>query len=367
MPTLISKLAAQFPWATAPLIVSAPMRVMAGPRLAVAASNAGGLGFIGPGLKTANMLSDLKEASALIKNSDLASLAPTVKTLPVGVGFQLWSDDLDIAVRAVGEFKPCVVWLYAPKEFADLSTWSQRLRGVSPDSQIWIQVGTLGEVRRLLRLSTSASEKPDAIVVQGDEAGGHGRASDRLGLVSLLPEAADAVATSQTDIPLLAAGGIADSRGASAALCLGASGVVLGTRFLAATEARISPGYQREIVRADDGAVSTTRTLLYNHLRGTMGWPEEYSPRTIINLSFVEHKAGTAFEELKKRHDEHLLLGDGGWGPQGRLATYAGASVGLIRDVKDAAEIVREIREGVKKMVRFTEGESGYSPEIRRN
>ncbi|KAL4749610.1 hypothetical protein BDW72DRAFT_177807 [Aspergillus terricola var. indicus] len=356
--SLCSKLAAQFPWAAAPLIVSAPMRVMAGPKLAVAASTAGGLGFIGPGVKTANMLSDLEEASTLIKNSELASLGSSLKTLPVGVGFQVWSDDLDTAVRVVGEFKPCVVWLFAPREFPDLATWSQRLRGVSPDSHIWIQVGTLGEVRRLLsmRTSTSTRETPDAIVVQGSEAGGHGRASDGLGLVSLLPEAADAVATSQTpEIPLLAAGGIADARGASAALCLGASGVVLGTRFLTATEARINPGYQREILRADDGAVSTTRTLLYNHLRGITAWPEGYSPRTIINQSFVEHQAGTAFEELKKRHDEHLQLGDGGWGLNGRLATYAGASVGLIHDVKDAGEIVREIRDGVKKMVQFTD------------
>ncbi|CBF74663.1 nitronate monooxygenase [Aspergillus nidulans FGSC A4] len=345
MSTSLSKLAAQFPWAAVPLIVSAPMRVMAGPKLAVAASTAGGLGFIGPGVKTANMLSDLEEASTLIKNSRLASLGPTLKTLPVGVGFQVWSDDLDTATHAVREFKPCVVWLFAPKEFTDLTIWSNTLRDVSPNSQIWIQVGTLSEVKRLLTMGTSTSTRdgPDAIVVQGSEAGGHGRASDGLGLVSLLPEAADAVAASQTpEIPLLAAGGIADTRGASAALCLGASGIVLGTRFLAATEARISSGYQHEILRADDGAVSTTRTLLYNHLRGITTWPEEYSPRTIINQSFVEYRAGTAFEELKKRHDEHLQLGDAGWGPNGRLATYAGASVGLIHEVKDAGDIVRD-------------------------
>ncbi|KAL4971685.1 hypothetical protein BDW66DRAFT_155428 [Aspergillus desertorum] len=288
---------------------------MAGPKLAVAVSTAGGLGFIGPGTKTANMLSDLEEASTLIKNSDLASQVPTLKTLPVGVGFQLWSDDLDVAVRAVPEFKPCVVCLYAPKEFPDLDTWSQRLRAVLPDSQIWVQVGTLGEVKSLLRMSTSASkhEKPDAIVVQGSEAGGHGRANDGLGLVSLLPEAAD-------------------FQGASAALCLGAAGVVLGTRFLAATEARISSGYQREIV-----GPRTTR------------------PRTIINQSFIKHQTGTAFEELKKRHDEHSRLGDGGWGPEGRLATYAGASVGLIHDVKDAGEIVREVRDGLKRTIRLTQ------------
>ena len=121
----------------------------------------------------------------------------------------------------------------------------------------------------------------------------------------------------------------------------------MGTRFLAAAEARISRGYQAEVVRARDGAVSTTRTLLYNHLRGTFGWPEEYSPRTIINRSFVEHQAGRSFEEVKGLHDEALKAGDRGWGPEGRLATYAGAAIGLIHEVKDAGRIVRDVREQV--------------------
>jgi nitronate monooxygenase len=151
---------------------------------------------------------------------------------------------------------------------------------------------------------------------------------------------ADALASSR--IPLFAAGGIADGRGVAAALCLGASGAVMGTRFLAASEARIRRGYQDEIVRASDGAASTTRTHLYNHLRGTFGWPEEYTPRTIWNKSFVEQQQGKSFEELKKLHDEAAKDGDNGWGPEGRLATYAGASVGLIHGVKDAEDIVRE-------------------------
>lgn len=118
----------------------------------------------------------------------------------------------------------------------------------------------------------------------------------------------------------------------------------MGTRFLAASEANISRGYQDEIIRATDGAVSTTRTLLYNHLRGTFGWPEEYSPRTIINKSHVEHQEGKPFEELKKLHDKASEAGDSGWGPEGRLATYAGASIGLIHDVKKAEDIVRDVR-----------------------
>ncbi|PYI07028.1 inosine monophosphate dehydrogenase [Aspergillus sclerotiicarbonarius CBS 121057] len=325
---------------------------MCGPALAVAVSRAGGLGFLGPNIKTQNTAADLAEALSLVESlrASSSAISPTTSYLPIGVGFQLWSDDLETAVSAIEKFKPCAVWLFAPAGGQkDLDTWSRRVRAASPGTQIWIQIGTLAEAKGLL----SGVEKPDAVVVQGAEAGGHGRAKDGLGLIALLPEVADALAGSQ--IPLFAAGGIADGRGAAAALCLGASGVVMGTRFLAATEARISRGYQQEVVRASDGAVSTTRTLLYNHMRGTFGWPEEYSPRTIINQSFIEHQAGRPFEELKGLHDEALKAGDAGWGPEGRLATYAGAAIGLIHEVKDAGSVIRDVREQV--LERFGVGE----------
>ena len=318
------------------------MRVMSGPALAVAVSRAGGLGFIGPGAKTQDTTNDLETASSLIQDlrstSTAFSTAPatTKSPLPVGVGYQLWADDLEVATTAIGNHKPCAAWLYAPRQGPkDFDLWSNRFRQASPETQIWIQIGTLKEAQQLLQ----NVEKPDVVVVQGAESGGHGRAKDGIGLITLLPEVADAMAGSQ--IPLIAAGGIADGRGVAAALCLGASGVAMGTRFLAATEARISRGYQDEIVRASDGAVSTTRTLLYNHLRGTFGWPEDYIPRTIINRSHIEKEEGKSFEELKELHDEASKAGDSGWGPNGRLATYAGASIGLIHDVKDAGDIVR--------------------------
>ena len=339
---MAAKFLSHYPWITHPLLVSAPMPVMSGPALAVAVSRAGGLGFIGPGAKTQDTTDDLKTAASLIQEarSTFGTTSPTPESpLPVGVGYQLWADDIDVASAAIKEYKPCGAWLYAPRQGPkDFDLWSQRFRHASPHTQIWIQIGTLKEAHQLLQ----NAEKPDVIVVQGAESGGHGRARDGIGLITLLPEVADAMAESQ--IPLIAAGGIADGRGVAAELCLGAWGAARGTRFLAATEARISRGYQDEIVRASDGAVSTTRTLLYNHLRGTFGWPEEYVPRTIINRSHVEKEEGKSFEELKRLHDEASKAGDSGWGPDGRLATYAGASVGLIHDVKDAGELVRDIR-----------------------
>lgn len=336
----------RLPWITAPLIVGAPMRVFAGPELAVSVSAAGGLGFLGPNTKTENMRSDLEKAREIVtaQNQSSNHLRSTAAraggTLPIGVGFQLWNDDLKVATQLIQQYQPCVAWLYAPHDEKDFTTWSAGIRGACPDTQIWIQLGTVAEVQRLLE----RPHKPDVIVVQGAEAGGHGRAEDGIGVVTLVPEVVDLLHQHRVDIPVIAAGGIADGRGAAAALCLGARGVAMGTRFLATSEARISKGYQQEVVRASDAGTSTTRTLLYNHLRGTFGWPKPYSPRTIINRSHIEHKDGIAFDELKTRHDEAASKGDEGWGPEGRLATYAGASIGLIRDVKPAAHIVRDVQ-----------------------
>jgi nitronate monooxygenase len=325
---------------------------MSGPALAVAVSRAGGLGFIGPGLKTQNVTKDLEEASNLIRKSPIlgAQRAPSSpQTLPVGIGFQLWADDIDTASSAIKRFKPCAAWLFAPRNGqTDIHTWSRRFREASPQTSIWVQIGTVAEAQSIVE----STEKPDVIVVQGAEAGGHGRAHDGMGLISLLPEIADVFAARGVDIPLVAAGGIADGRGAAAAFALGASGVAMGTRFLATNEARIAHGYQAEILRASEGGVSTTRTHLYNHLRGTFGWPEEYSPRTIINRSFVDFQTGRSFEELKVAHDEAVKKGDEAWGPEGRTATYAGAAIGLVKEVKAAEEVVKDVRE-------FVEGVSG--------
>lgn len=345
---MTTRILSALPWVTKPFLVNAPMAVMAGPALAVAVSSAGGLGFIGPGMDTSDTGQNLKEASSIIskaRSTSSLSIPSDHPTFPVGVGFLLWKDDLETAMVEVSIHKPCAVWLYAPRNGqTDLDLWTQRIRSASPASQVWMQIGTVAEARAIVR----SAHQPDVVVVQGVEAGGHGRAHDGMGLITLFPEVADVFKEhGGGSIVLLAAGGIADGRGAAAALCLGASGVVMGTRFLASTEARIKNGYRDAVVGASDGAVSTTRTLLYNHLRGTYGWPEPFSPRVVVNRSWEEHQAGIPFEELKTRHDQDQQKGDAGWGPEGRLATYAGAGVGLIGDIQDAGTIVDRVRKDI--------------------
>ncbi|KAL2174219.1 uncharacterized protein P884DRAFT_287551 [Thermothelomyces heterothallicus CBS 202.75] len=361
--TFRDRLATAYRWTVAPLIVGAPMRVMSGPELAVAVSRAGGLGFIGPGLKPESTAADLETAKGLLLASSSSSpasdssdsfsygIAQRDGVLPVGVGFQLWNGDVDVAAAAVARYRPAAAWLFAPRHGQpDVDAWTRRLREASPETRVWLQVGTL---REALDAARSASP-PDVLVVQGAEAGGHGRTSDGTGFVTLLPEIADA--TRDSGIPLIAAGGVADGRGVAAALGVGAAGVAMGTRFLASHEARISKGYQDEVVRAADGGANTVRTHLYNHLRGTFGWPEQFSPRTIINRSWAEHQAGTPFQEIKKRHDEAVSKGDAAWGPDGWTATYAGANIGLIRSVAAAGDIVREARSEAVRIIQTLSG-----------
>ena len=118
----------------------------------------------------------------------------------------------------------------------------------------------------------------------------------------------------------------------------------MGTRFLASAEANIADGYRDEIVRARDGGQSTVRTRIFDALTGRLDWPEHYDGRSIINRSVEDEAAGVAMEESKTKFEEALKMGDQGWGPHGRLTTYAGTAVGLVREVASAERIIKESR-----------------------
>ena len=217
--------------------------------------------------------------------------------------------------------------------------------------KIWIQVGTVA-----MALDIAMSCQPDVLVIQGSDAGGHGLAQSS-SIISLLPECADALEREGLgDIPLVATGGIVDGRGLAAALMLGASGVCLGTRFLASPEAAISDGYRNAVVQARDGGVSTARTTVYDRLRGTVGWPDLYNGRGILNLSFRDHVSGMSEEENKKLYEDATKLGNQGWGDDGRMTTYAGTGVGLIHNVTPAADIVKEMLSEWRKLISKAEG-----------
>lgn len=268
----------------------------------------------------------------------------------MGVGFINWGASLEGAIACIKAYKPAAVWFFAPSSLSSLVEWASSTRSASPATKIWVQVGSVKEAIDAVR-----SIEPDVLVVQGTDAGGHGLAQGA-GIVTLLPEVSDAVEAAVTKDKiappaLVAAGGIAESRGVAAALALGASGVVMGTRFLASHEAVIAKGYQQEVLRARDGGQATVRTKVYDNLRGTTGWAATHNARGVINKSYTDAMAGMGDEENKRLYEEEIQKGDLGWGIEARMTTYAGAAVGLVREVKGAREIVEEARAGTKKLL----------------
>ena len=89
--------------------------------------------------------------------------------------------------------------------------------------------------------------------------------------------------------------------------------------------------------------VTTARTKVYDILRGIHGWPEIYNGRSVLNQSFRDHESGLDQASNKKLYESAMKLGDEGWGDNGRMTTYAGTGVGLIRKVMPAQDIVSEV------------------------
>lgn len=173
----------------------------------------------------------------------------------------------------------------------------------------------------------------DIIVAQGTEAGGHGAHRSTLPLV---PAVVDAVAPT----PVLAAGGIVDGRGLTAALMLGARGALMGTRFYAATEALGHQRAKERIVTARGR--DTRRTRVFDVVR-EYAWPELYTGRAIRN-PFMERWDGRE-DDLAAALDEEIpgfqaAVRDG---DIDTAMVWAGEAVDLISDVAPAAELVRRI------------------------
>lgn len=329
------------------------MRIIALPSLAVEISAAGGFGFIGAGNNLGELDEWLEQAAELVsKHAGLDAFRNKTGVLPIGFGYFNWApaEDLEKAIAGVKKWKPAAVWQFGAHKNEDYATWAERIRQAGEGhTKVWVQVGSVKDAVEVAKLA-----KPDVVVVQGTDAGGHGLESGA-GLITLLPEVADALeAAGLTDIKLIAAGGIVEGRSAAAALTLGAGGVCLGTRFLASEEATIADAYRREVVRASDGGANTARTKLYDQLRGTTQWPANYNGRGILNQSFHDHNSGVSLEDNKKLYEEAMKQGDAGWGVNGRITAYAGTGVGLVKSVMKAGDIVREVQQQAKQRLQST-------------
>ena len=192
-----------------------------------------------------------------------------------------------------------------------------------------------------------AAEKAgcDFIIAQGVEAGGHIRGT--LGLMPLLAQVLDKVS-----IPVLGAGGIGSGRGVAAVLASGAAGVRMGTRFIAAAESNAHPDYVRAIISAQaEDSIRTNRFEVecplcpstHGVLRSALDAAEAFDG------SFVAELSGEPIAKFRG-----IVPFKGFTGNIGAMACYAGQSVGEVRGVQPAAEIVSELAELAERLLKGT-------------
>lgn len=171
----------------------------------------------------------------------------------------------------------------------------------------------------------------DAVVAEGMESGGH---IGMLTTMALVPQVVDAV-----DIPVIAAGGIGDGRGAAAAFMLGASGVQMGTRFLTATESEIHDNFKKAVLKARDIDTIVTGNLLGNRARVLKNKMAKAFVKNEVNELQKPKPDAAAIEKL----ESGTLRAAVQQGDKDGGAFMAGQISGLIHDEKSAAQILEDV------------------------
>lgn len=192
------------------------------------------------------------------------------------------------------------------------------------------EIPTCWQVQRLSQAQQAINAGVDVIVVQGQEAGGHGM--DR-GLMSLLPAVRTLAGPQQI---ILAAGGIADGRGMASALMLGADGIMMGTRFWASTEA--SGSEKAKTLITETSGDQTIRTKVFDIARD-VDWPDYFTGRVVHNdFSQQWHSQIESLRRSPGKQRQHYNDTD----PEdfSTRVVIAGEAADLIDHVLPAAEIV---------------------------
>jgi nitronate monooxygenase len=294
-------------------IISAPMGTTAGGRLAAAVSNAGGLGLIGGGYGDAGWLE--REFSE-------------VGNAKVGCGFISWSlaQQPQLLDQVLARHPAAVMLSFGP------------VAGfVAQIKQSGVPV--ICQVQSMAHAREAVGAGAEVIVAQGGEAGGHSGSRSTFTLVS---EVADYLAKAAPDTLLVAAGGVADGRSLAAALMLGADGVLIGSRLVASSEALTPPGFHDAIIAADGDA--TIKTTVIDLVR-KYPWPDGFSGRALKN-GFVSkwHGNESALSDASINASENQRY----WiafrsGDVDNAGVFMGEAVGLIHDVRPAADIIGQM------------------------
>ncbi|HET8560926.1 MAG TPA: nitronate monooxygenase [Marmoricola sp.] len=299
-------------------IVQAPIGNACTPELVSAVSQAGALGmFAGSWRSPADMRRLIRETQSRTSR-------------PFGVNLTLqWPEAQQEVLTVCIEEDVAVISLW----WGDARPFLQRLEG--SDVTTMITVGTAEEARQAEDLGV------DLVVAQGYESGGH-----VWGSISTMPLVA--AVTQAVSVPVIAAGGIGDARGIAAALCLGAAGVWMGTRFIATRESGAHRIYKQAVVEAQE--TSTIHSQIFD-----LGWPDVFH-RTLRNrsvelaLSASDNPRpgsgdvlGSTEQDVPiRRYDDNEPL-EGWTGEIQEMCLYAGESCGVVHGIPSASELVTQL------------------------
>lgn len=279
--------------------------------LAAAVSNAGGLGLI----------SSINAGTEAVRNEIRKCRELTDK--PFGVNIMLQAPNAGEIAQMVVEEGVKILTTGAGSPAQYMPMWKEAGIKVIP---------VVASVALALKMQAAGA---DAVVAEGAESGGH---VGELHTMPLIPQVVDAV-----DIPVIAAGGICDGRGAAAAFMLGADAIQVGTRFLSAEECTAHQEYKDKIIKASD--VSTIVT------GKTLGHPVR-SLKTPFSRTFAKMETDPSVN-----HDEILSFGTGALRKAvqegDKNGSYmAGECAGMVRRIEPAKAIVEDLILGAERVIK---------------
>ena len=279
-------------------------------KLAAAVSEGGGLGIIAAGNAPGSYVREqIQIARARTKH-------------PIGVNIMLMSPFADEVAQIVAEEKVEVVTTGAGNPSKYMEAWK------AADIKVIPVVASVAMAKLLTRMGASG------LIAEGGESGGH---VGELTTMVLVPQICDA-----TDLPVLAAGGIADGRGVAAAFMLGACGVQMGTRFLSATECSIHSAYKEKILKATDLCTMVTGKRLGHPVR---------SLRTPFARNYAKAEYGGMPDEELEALGTGALRRAVQEGDNESGCFLSGQIAAMVKKEQPAAEIVREVMEEAKPIL----------------
>lgn len=291
-------------------LIQGGMAWVANAELAAAVSNGGGLGLIA----AANMPAEILDAE-LIKVRKLTDK-------PFGVNIMLMSSTVEQVIELVIKHKVPIVTTGAGSPGRVIETLKPHGITVVP------VIASVAQAKRVEK------QGADAVVAEGMEAGGH---IGEITTMALIPQIVDAV-----EIPVVAAGGMADGRGVAAAFALGAEGVQVGTRFICCKESTVHPAYKEAVINARDRSNVITGRFTGHPVRCL---------KNKLTAKFDElEKTGAPMEEYERlgagRLRAAVVEGDVEWG-----SMMAGQVAGLVNDIRPAADIIKDLFSGAEQIV----------------